>query len=232
VQSGWKVKALHRLIVTSSVYRQASTSRPDAVAVDPGNQLLWRQRLRRLESEAVRDAVLAVSGRLDRTMGGPPVPIEPQADGMVVISAQGLPTPTAAWRRSLYLFARRNYNLTLLNVFDQPVMATNCTRRIQSAVPLQSLTLLNDAVLLEEAQHFAARVAAAAGNPEKCIETAFRIAFGRRPTAKERASSTAFLAKLRQHYLAEKLPPERAEQEALARLCHMLMCANEFLYIG
>jgi hypothetical protein len=232
VQSGWKVKALHRLIVTSSVYRQASLSRPDAAAVDPGNLLLWRQRLRRLESEAVRDAVLAVSGSLDRTMGGPPVPIEPQADGMVVIPAQDLPTPTAAWRRSLYLFARRNYNLTLLNVFDQPVMATNCTRRIHSAVPLQSLTLLNDAILLEQAQHFAARVAAAANCPEKRIEAAFRIAFGRLPTPKEMASSTAFLDKLRNRFAAEKLPPGGAEQEAQARLCHMLMCANEFLYLG
>jgi cytochrome c553 len=231
VQSGWKVKALHRLIVTSSVYRQASTSRPESELVDPGNQLLWRQRLRRLESEAVRDAVLTVSGRLDRTMGGPPVPIEPRPDGMVVVPKQGLPTPTAACRRCLYLFARRNYNLTLLNVFDQPVMATNCTRRIQSAVPLQSLTLLNDAMLLEHAEHFAARVAAVASTPGMQIEAAFRIAFGRRPTLKEMASSTAFLNKLRDRYAA-KVPATVAQRQALAGLCQMLMCANEFLYIG
>src|SRR5207302_188536 len=126
---------------------------------DPGNRLLGRMRLRRLESEAIRDAVLAVSGTLDRTMGGPPIPIEPRPDGLVVVGSKGLPTPTAAWRRSLYLFARRNYNLTLLGVFDQPVMATNCVRRVHSAVPLQSLTLLNDAFMLEQADHFAARVA-------------------------------------------------------------------------
>jgi hypothetical protein len=75
VRGGWKVKDLHRLIITSSVYRQSSAPRPEAAAVDPGNQFLWRMRLRRLESEAVRDAELAVSGRLDRTPGGPPVPI-------------------------------------------------------------------------------------------------------------------------------------------------------------
>ncbi|HJT77801.1 MAG TPA: PSD1 and planctomycete cytochrome C domain-containing protein, partial [Gemmataceae bacterium] len=155
VSRGWKIKALHRLIVTSTVYRQSSTAgarpagAPDPEAVDPGDQLLWRQRLRRLESEVIRDSVLAVSGTLDTSMGGPPVPITPLPDGLVVVPAQGLPTPTARWRRSLYLFSRRNYNLTLLNVFDQPVMATNCTRRITSAVPLQSLTLLNDAVMLE-----------------------------------------------------------------------------------
>jgi hypothetical protein len=232
VRQGWKLKALHRLIVTSSVYRQSSAHQPGADAIDPGNQLLGRMRLRRLESEAVRDAVLAVSGKLDRSIGGPPVPIEPQADGMVVVPVKGLPTATAQWRRSLYLFARRNYNLTLLSVFDQPVMATNCTRRVHSAVPLQSLTLLNDAIMLEQAERFAARVAASSDSPEKRIETAFRLAFARKPSAKETASSLALLKKLRGHYAEEKLAPAQAEQKALARLCHLLMCANEFLYVG
>ncbi|HEY7159430.1 MAG TPA: DUF1553 domain-containing protein, partial [Gemmataceae bacterium] len=231
VQGGWKIKALHRLIVTSTVYRQSSSHLSGVDAIDPGNQLLGRMRLRRLESEAVRDAVLTVSGQLDHTIGGPPVPIEPRPDGMVV-PANKLPTATARWRRSLYLFARRNYNLTLLNVFDQPVMATNCTRRIHSAVPLQSLTLLNDAFMLEQADRFAARVAAAGGSEEKRIEAAFRLAFARKPTAKEIASSTALLRKLRASYVGEKLPPDRAEIKALARLCHMLLCANEFLYVG
>jgi hypothetical protein len=232
VRGGWKVKELHRLIVTSSAYRQSSSPRPSAAAVDPGNQLLWRMRLRRLESEAVRDAVLAVSGRLDRAAGGPPVPIEPHPDGMVVVPDQGLPTPTARWRRSLYLFARRNYNLTLLNVFDQPVMATNCTRRVHSAVPLQSLTLLNDGFLLEQADRFAARVAAAADSEPGRVGAAFRLAFAREPSPAEVAASAALLKKLRERYAAEKLPPPEAERKALARLCHMLMCANEFLYVG
>jgi hypothetical protein len=229
---GWSIKALHRLIVTSTVYRQSSADQTGADAVDPGNQLLGRMRLRRLESEAVRDAVLAVSGKLDDTMGGPPVPIEPQPDGMVVIPAQGLPTPTAQWRRSLYLFARRNYNLTLLNVFDQPVMATNCTRRVHSAVPLQSLTLLNDALMLEQADHFAARAAALGDSAEKRIEMAFRLAFARKPTPRELASGTALLRKLQDRFAAEKHPRDKAELRALARLCHMLLCANEFLYVG
>jgi mono/diheme cytochrome c family protein len=232
VRGGWKMKALHRLLVTSTVYRQSSAARPDAETVDPGDQLLWRQRLRRLESEVIRDSVLAVSGTLDRTMGGPPVPIAPQADGLVVVPDKGLPTPTARWRRSLYLFSRRNYNLTLLNVFDQPVMATNCTRRVASAVPLQSLTLLNDSVMLEQADHFAARVAAVSAGPGKRVETAFRLAFARRPTAPEAAASTAFLTRVEQDYAAEGLPHTEAERKALARLCHMLLCANEFLYAG
>src|SRR5207248_5130255 len=109
------------------------------------------------------------------TVGGPPVPLEPRSDGMVVLATNGQP-PTAQWRRSLYLFARRNYNLTLLSVFDQPVLATNCVRRVHSAVPLQSLTLLNDAILLEQADYFAARVAAAGPPPEQ-VRAAFRLAF-------------------------------------------------------
>jgi hypothetical protein len=232
LQGGWRIKALHRLIVTSTVYRQSSLPRPGPESADPGNQLLGRMRLRRLESEAVRDAVLAVSGRLDRTLGGPPVPIKPRPDGLVVVPDRGLPTPTAVWRRSLYLFARRNYNLTLLNVFDQPVMATNCVRRVHSAVPLQSLTLLNDAFLFDQADAFAARVAASSTRAEQRIDNAFRLAFARKPTPKEAASSLAFLKDLQARYAQDKLPPAEAERRALARLCHMLMCANEFLYVG
>ncbi len=235
VRNGWKMKVLHKLIVTSTVYRQASflTNGADAEAIDPGNRLLWKVRLRRVESEVVRDAVLAVSGKLDRTVGGPPIPIEPRDDGMVVVSAKGLPSPTAPWRRSLYLLARRNYNLTLLNVFDQPVMATNCTRRIASAVPLQSLTLLNDAFMLEQADCFAARVAASAGDSLSArIEMAFRLAFARKPSAKELAASQLLIEKVAKSFAAEKIPPAQAELKALAKLCHMLMCANEFLYVG
>jgi hypothetical protein len=226
------MKSLHKLIVSSSVYRQASsiTHEHDAqasVAVDPGNQLLWHQRLRRLESEAIRDAILTASGALDPSQGGPPVPIEPHDDGMVVVQTKGQP-PTAAYRRSLYLFARRNYNLTLLGVFDQPVMATNCTRRIQSAVPLQSLTLLNDAFMLEQAERFAARVANLAPSRDKQIETAFRLALARRPTNEELTAALALLAKVEGRYAGQPQP----ERKALTTLCHMLLCTNEFLYVG
>jgi hypothetical protein len=232
VESGWKMKSLHKLIVTSSVYRQASSITHEheaqaSVTVDPGNQLLWHQRLRRLESEAIRDAILAASGALDPSQGGPPVPIEPHEDGMVVVQTKGQ-SPTAPYRRSLYLFARRNYNMTLLGVFDQPVMATNCTRRIQSAVPLQSLTLLNDTFMLEQADRFAERVANLAPSRDKQIETAFRIALGRKPTNEESAAALALLAKVEGRFASQPQP----ERKALITLCHMLLCTNEFLYVG
>jgi hypothetical protein len=246
VRGGWKMKDLHRLIVTSTVYRQSSVVgqafQPDnaggsqpgkADLLDPGNQLLWKMRLRRLESEVIRDSVLAVSGKLDRALGGPPIPIEPKADGLVVVPTQGLSSPTAQYRRSLYLLARRNYNLSLLSVFDQPVMATNCTRRISSAVPLQSLTLLNDAFMLEQADHFAARVAAAAGDSlAERIDLAFHLAFARPPTSKEMAAGAELVEKVAQSCIQQKLSPAEASVKGLAKLCQMLMCANEFLYVG
>jgi hypothetical protein len=236
----WGIKAMHKLLMTSTVYRQASSRKEalapgqaDPEAVDPGNQLLWRMRLRRVESEVVRDAVLAVGGNLDLTMGGPPIPLDPKENGLVVVDPKGLPTPTAQWRRSLYLLARRNYNLSILSVFDQPVMATNCTRRIASAVPLQSLMLLNDAFMMDQAARFAARVARDAGDAAgRRIELAFRLAFARPPTAKEAAASADLLDRLSKRYAGPDMPLVQAELQALARLCHMLLCANEFLYVG
>jgi hypothetical protein len=190
-------------------------------------------RLRRVEAEVLRDAVLAVSGQLDRTPGGPPIPLEARKDGLVVVAAKGLPTPTARWRRSLYLLARRNYQLSLLNVFDQPVMASNCTRRTTSTVPLQALTLLNDAFLLEQADAFAQRVAQAAGKErDRRIELAFRLALVRLPSPAEVQASRALLDRQTQRHLKQpNTGPEQAAQQALANLCHMLLCTNEFLYV-
>jgi hypothetical protein len=142
------------------------------------------------------------------------------------------PTPAAAWRRSLYLLARRSYPLSVLSVFDQPLMATNCTRRMASAVPLQALTLINDAFMLDQAEHFAARAAGVAGaEPVKRIEAAFGLAFARRPTTEETTWAEALLNSQTRRFLAPKVAREQAELKALARLCHMLLCANEFLYV-
>src|SRR5262249_39124669 len=162
-------------------YRQSSTppsgTSSDPAAIDPDNALLWRMRLRRLESEVIRDAILAVSGRLDRAQGGPPILLQALPAGMVIIDEKKLTRPAARWRRRLSLLSRRSYPLSLLGVFAQPVVATNCTRRDSSTVPLQSLTLMNDAFFLEHAEQFAARVVERAGAaPEWQIATGFRLA--------------------------------------------------------
>ncbi|MBI3468236.1 MAG: PSD1 domain-containing protein [Planctomycetes bacterium] len=253
MESGWRVKPFIKLIMTSTVYRQASAShlsppgkgaggegspvhaQPDSVTVDPDNTLLWRQRLRRLESEVIRDSILATSGKLDQTIGGPPIPIEARPDGMVVVADKGLPSPTSPYRRSLYLLARRNYQPTILSVFDQPVLATNCPLRTYSAVSLQSLTMLNDAFVLEQAGHFAHRVAAVAGPAtDQRIELAFRIALARRSTAPEYQWGSDLLQRQTDRYLKQKPPglsSEQAADKALANLCQMLLNTNEFLYV-
>lgn len=233
VRLGWKWKPIHKLILTSAAYQQSSESgeRKAQTALDPGNQLLWRMRLRRLESEAVRDAILTVSSKLDRTQGGPPIPIQVRKDGMVVVADKGLPSPTAPYRRSLYLLNRRNYQLSLLRVFDQPQVASNCTRRTQSTVPLQSLTLMNDAFLFEQADHLAQRVAGLAGTSDTQVRAAYRLALTREPDAMELKQSLDYLDRQRQRFLAEKMPAPQAESRALTTLCHVLMCTNEFLYV-
>jgi hypothetical protein len=238
---GGRLKPLLRLLMTSAVYRQASAAPaktraagvgPDPRKVDPDNRLLWRMPLRRIDAEVVRDSLLAVSGRLDRTLFGPPVAVESRPDGTQAVPETGLPTPTSRYRRSIYLLSRRNYHPTLLGVFDQPLLATNCTRRTPAAVVLQPLTMLNDRLVVEQAEHLAGRVAQAAGTEEtgKQIETAFRLVLARDPSAREMTWSRELLARQAERYRRLKTEPEQARRRALAHLCHMLVNTSEFLY--
>src|SRR5205807_6100682 len=133
VRSGWSIKAMHRLIMNSAVYRQSSRLRDHAFAADPDNRWLWRYGLRRLDAEAVRDGMLAVSGELDGRFGGPYVATKRAADGSVVVEE----TRADARRRSVYLQQRRTQVATLLELFDAPAMVTTCGLRSPSTVPLQ-----------------------------------------------------------------------------------------------
>jgi hypothetical protein len=243
IRSGWQIKALHKRIMTSTVYRQAS-HRPEALAeqsrgvsaeaIDPDNALLWQMPLRRLEGEALRDAILAVSGALDATAGGPSVPLDPRPDGMVVVDEKHLATPTAKWRRSVYLFARRNYHLSLFTIFDEPLLTNNCTQRTQSVVPSQALTMMNNVFVNEQAAMLAQRVARAVPDSRpRQIEWAFRLALARRPTPDQTHYGETWLDEQAARY-AQADPrgtPAQAEQRALADLCLMLLNTNEFLYI-
>jgi hypothetical protein len=204
----------------------------DPATIDPANELLWKMRFRRLESEAVRDAMLAVSGRLNSTVGGPPVPIEARTDGMVVVAAKKLANPADAGRRSVYLLARRAYNLSFLAVFDQPPIATNCLGRDASAVPLQSLTMLNDEFVAEQSRALAERVEAATGSASERtrIESAFRLVLGRRPSEQESAWCEELLVRQVQRFQSAGSSGQPAAREALVQLCHTLFNTSEFLY--
>jgi hypothetical protein len=226
---GGRLKPLLRVLVTSSVYRQSSRTEDTAARrVDPDNRLLGRMRLRRLESEAVRDSLLAVSGRLDRTAGGPPVAVDPRPDGSFVVR-----DGSGANRRSLYLLARRNYHPTILGVFDQPVLTTQCTGRTPSAVVLQPLTMLNDPFVRTQAEALAGRLAPAApaGSPEGLIDAAFRTVLGRPPRPAETAWCADFLRQQETEDRARGLAPAQASRQGVNHLAHVLLNTSEFLYV-
>jgi len=222
VEEGWRVKPLIRLLVTSQAYQQASAADDSAnfrraAEVDPENHLLWRMPLRRLESETIRDCLLVAASRLNPRLGGEPLPLQNHADGKVTIQTDRLPSPSNAWRRSVYVLSRRTYQLSLLAMFDQPVVSTNCTRRNTSAVVTQSLTMLNDSFVREQARALSQRVAASAGDDRaRQVDTAFRVLFCRRPSASECEACVEFL--------------KDSSFEGLNEMCHMLMNTNEFLY--
>ena len=227
VARGWSVKAMHRLIMTSSAYRQSSAVDPErhakARAVDPDDHLLWRQRLRRLEAESLRDSILSVAGDLNLEMYGAPVPMQRQPDGEVTTS-----NTDAGRRRSVYLQVRRSQPLTLLQAFDQPVMETNCTQRAASTVSSQALTLLNSDFMVRQADTFAVRVLKE--KPDDAAAHALRLAFGRAATEKERTKLSAFLDAQTERY-AKQGKQDEARRRAVADLCHMLLSANEFVYV-
>src|SRR5438876_679388 len=157
----WSLKHLHRLIVTSAVYRQSSQARPDLRDIDPNNRLLARQSRLRLDAEIVRDACLASAGLLSSKMGGPSVN-PPQPDGVMTLGQSKHPWKPSAgedrYRRGIYTQFYRATPHPALNVFDAPDAFSACTRRLRSNTPLQALTLLNDRQFYELAQALAARV--------------------------------------------------------------------------
>jgi hypothetical protein len=183
---GWSMKHLHRLICTSAAYRMGSSTKGAgaALATDPDNRLLWRREPVRLESQVVRDAVLALAGTLDGTMGGPSVPDGQQANSR---------------RRSLYLWHSDISRDLFLTMFDD-ASVTECYRREQSIVPQQALALSNAAVVHDSAAKIAERIAAAgvpAGDDSAFLERAFVLVLHRQPTAEEKAAFAGALVKWR-----------------------------------
>jgi hypothetical protein len=226
VRSGWSVKALHRLILNSSVYRQASSTSPDAARIDPDNHLLARYPVRRIDAEAVRDAMLAVTGELDERQGGPYVPTDRTDTGEVLVdeSAPG------AGRRSVYLRQRRTGVTSFLEVFDAPSIVTTCTRRLDSTIPLQSLSLMNSDFVIKRAERFATLLEReCAGDNGSRIDRAFLLTTGREPDARERDRAARFLDTQPANYPGSTQPECR--HRTLADFCQMLLASNAFLYV-
>jgi hypothetical protein len=269
---GWSLKRLHRLLVTSTVYRQASSraepggerkgSRGGTVrfargeAADPDDRLYWRKPVVRLDAEAIRDSLLAVSGALNPKMFGPPVPVRTDVTGQVVVGIDktegdnkmpvDVPLNGEEFRRSVYIQVRRSRPLAMLNAFDAPVMEVNCEKRQSSTVAPQALMLMNSGFILDLADRFADRLRKEAGTADRRaqITRAWRLAFTRPPTPGELARAERFLDTQAAAVAAVAGPPPASggkdpkaaprpdpEQQALRSLCQVLLSANEVLYV-
>jgi hypothetical protein len=213
---GQSLKKLHRLMVTSAVYRQSSAGHPAHEKLDAANHLLWRMPRRRLEAEAVRDALLAVSGKLDLTMYGPgffafgfkddhsPHYLYEQAD----------PDDPRTHRRSIYRFIVRSAPDPFLETLDCADPSQMVARRNETLTPLQALALLNNRFSVKMAEHFAGRVEASSPKLPGQIAAAFELALARAPSHRELTALVAY-----------------AQQHGLANACRVIVNMNEFLFV-
>jgi len=227
-RDGWSVKRLIRRIVLSRAYRMDSTPHPESAPkiaeTDPTNRLLHSQRIRRLEGEALRDAMLAVSGRLDRTVGGESVPVYLTEH----MQGRGRPAESGpldgAGRRSLYLRVNRNFLTPLLAAFDYPPPATTVGRRNVSNVPAQALILLNDPFVVDQAKTWAKKTLAEPGlSPEERVGRLYEAAYSRPASAEETAVGIAFLSSGGAGW--------ESNERAWADLCHVLFNGKEFAFV-
>lgn len=249
MESGWKLKPLHRLMVLSTAYRQAS--RNDAsLKSDPDNRFYGRFKLQRLSAEALRDSLLAASGTLNRTPFGPPVIIARDPGGRIVVGreqldANGDVTGVASlgaddFRRSIYVQVRRKTPLTVLDTFDAPVMTPNCTSRSSTTVAPQSLMLMNDTFILHTARDLAQRLRKEMpGDARGQITRAWRLLYGSEPKPDDILRGLTYLAEQAETvriFQSAKPPPKDAPPadpglDALASLCQVLCSSNRFLYV-
>jgi Protein of unknown function (DUF1553) len=233
VRSGWSIKAMHRLMVTSTVYRQSSEADARKRTVDPDNVLLGTWRPRRIEGEVLRDSILAVAGRLNPTPFGPPVPVVARDDGSVES-----PDDAQGNRRSIYQTVRRSQHVTFLDLFDTPVMEINCPERVVSTVPLQALALLHAPFAGRNAVGLAGRIRDHAGDDARArVAYAYRLLFARDPTPRECELILRFqddlIGAVRSDERTTRAILQRlAEHEAWIQTALVLLNSNEFLYVN
>jgi mono/diheme cytochrome c family protein len=246
---GWSVKHLHRLIMTSTVYRQSSQANSELRQIDPDNHLYGRMPMRRLEAEAIRDAILSASGRLNLKRFGPPVAVMADRVGQFVIGKENLNAgrPGAVigmngeeFRRSVYVQVRRSRPLAVLDTFDMPRMDPNCDARATSTVAPQALMLMNNGFVVSESEALAARVIREAGDGiENQVRRAWKLTYCRDPNSEELGEAAAFLSEQIEYMQAaasEKKNKQPAGKpspklQALASFCQTLLGSNEFLYV-
>jgi len=210
IRGGWKLKPLHKLIMTSAVYMQAGEITPSGKQHDPENLLLWRRSSRRLEAEIIRDSLLTVSGTLDRKMFG-----------------KGTLDPRST-RRSIYFTVKRSQLIPILQLFNAPDAMQGIATREESTVAPQALVLLNSPIIRDLATKFTAQVRPNSETSiEQSINRAYQVALARPATDSERAAMTTFI----QRQKKSRGTDANAESLAVRDFCHLLLCMNEFIYI-
>ena len=240
VASGWSVKHVVRLLAGSSTFAQASDWNPQAAGVDHANRLLWRWQPRRLEAEAVRDSMLAVSGSLNHSMHGPSMfPRIPDS----VLAGQsmpglnwGEPDPEQNLRRSIYIFVKRSLAVPELELLDSPDTTSSCEQRRVSTTGPQALTFLNGDFAHEQARRLARRVMRTTGEKrDNLVRGAFRIGLARGPSPEELKAALDFLQaqeeQIREDLTGTQTTPVIRER-ALQSLCLTLLNTNEFFYLN
>lgn len=249
---------MHELIVLSNAYQQSSAPLPieaDVKAkVDPDNKLLWRMNRQRLDAEAIRDAVIAVNGRLTEQLGGPSikVPLEPEVYDTIFTEFEpdnlwpAHPDPRQHTRRSLYLIRKRNVRLPLLTAFDAPDLMSTCGARLVSVHALQSLTLMNSEFMLRQSEALAERLfKEAAADEREMITRLYELAIARKPRLDELRITRDFLkgqaavirgriargeAVSKPHGAPKTM--DAATAAAWVDLCLATMNLNEFVYVN
>jgi hypothetical protein len=235
VARGWSMKAMHRLILTSTAYRQASAAPPELRAADPENVLVSRMTMRRMDAEQLHDSILSVSGELDGKMFGPAVAVEVKPSGEVVsggVRKDGV-------RRGIYGLQRRSKPVTLLEVFDLPPMSPNCIVRPYSTVATQALEMTNSPFVRERARYLAGRLLDAyPQDPRKQVELLYVKALARRPAIPEVSAALRDIDGLASQWTAhlnnEKSEAPRVETarwQALADFCQAILISAEFTYV-
>lgn len=210
VRGGWKLKPMHRLMLLSDTYQQSHEVNPENLKIDPTNRYLTFFQPRRLEAEAIRDALLAVGGNLDPTMFGPSV-----LDNTA--------------RRSVYLRVKRSELLPVMTMFDAPEPTQSIGQRSVTTVPTQALALMNSPFVRQQSEKLFARIKPAADAPlATAVDRGYQLAFNRQPTETERSLMLAFIDQQR-----AALGPEKPDStdKALVEFCQVLLCLNEFVYV-
>ena len=227
---GWRMKAMHKLIMLSNTYRMSSNADPRSLAKDPENNLFWRFNMRRLTAEEVRDSVLAVNGSLNsKKMFGPSIytiiPAEVLAGQSQPGSGWGKSSPEERARRSVYIHVKRSLMVPVLESFDAADTDGTCPVRFSTTQPTQALGMLNGDFLNREATVFADLLKKqAAGNQGEQVKLALKRALQREPSAKETARGLKFINDAKKRFGA-------SDDDALKYFCLLVLNLNEFLYL-